>query len=100
MLAGHNTRGGVLSTTVIVKEQLGPAPVVQVTLVVPTANSDPEAGAQLTVPQVPEVVGEKLTTVPHATAFGEVAANKSAGQVIVQTAPGVTVTHCENSEVL
>ena len=48
----------MLSTTVTVNEQLGPAPVVQMTVVVPTAKNDPDVGAQVTVPQTPEVVGE------------------------------------------
>jgi hypothetical protein len=43
--------GGVLSTTVTLNEQLGPPMVVQETVVVPTANTDPEGGAHVTVPQ-------------------------------------------------
>jgi hypothetical protein len=58
MFGGQKTRGGVLSRTVTVNEQLGPAPVVQVTVVAPTAKKDPDGGAQLTAPQTPDVVGE------------------------------------------
>ena len=43
--------------TVTVKVQLGPAVVVQVTVVVPFGKNEPEAGLQVTVPQVPVVVG-------------------------------------------
>lgn len=43
--------------TVTVKLQLGPALVEQVTVVVPTLNVLPEAGEQVTVPQLPVVVG-------------------------------------------
>jgi hypothetical protein len=46
-----------MSFTVTVKEQLGPAVVVQVTVVVPTGKNEPEAGEQVTVPHVPVVVG-------------------------------------------
>ncbi len=46
-----------MSFTVTVNVQVGPAVEVQVTVVVPTGNKKPEAGAQVTVPQVPVVVG-------------------------------------------
>jgi hypothetical protein len=46
-----------VSFTVTVNEQLGPAVVEQDTVVVPFGKNDPEAGAQLTVPQVPVEVG-------------------------------------------
>lgn len=46
-----------MSLTLTVNEQLGPAVVVQVTVVVPFGKNDPEAGEQFTVPQPPEVVG-------------------------------------------
>jgi hypothetical protein len=49
--------GGVVSFTVTVKEQLGPAVVVQVTLVEPTEKNEPEGGVQVTAPQLPVVVG-------------------------------------------
>ena len=42
---------------VMVKVQLAPAVVVQVTVVVPFAKNEPEAGEQVTVPQEPVVVG-------------------------------------------
>jgi hypothetical protein len=62
MLAGQKTCGGTVSRTVTVKEQDSLEPpriaVVQVTVVAPTANCDPEGGAQLTAPQAPDVVGE------------------------------------------
>jgi hypothetical protein len=38
-------------------EQLGPAVVVQVTVVVPLLKNEPETGVQVTVPQLPVVVG-------------------------------------------
>jgi hypothetical protein len=40
-----------------VNEQLGPAVVVQVTVVTPAGKTLPEAGEHVTVPQVPVVVG-------------------------------------------
>lgn len=43
--------------TATLKLQLGPEVVVQVTVVVPTLNALPEAGEQVTVPQLPVVVG-------------------------------------------
>jgi hypothetical protein len=49
--------GGVLSTTVTLNEQLGPLVVVHETVVVPTANTDPDGGAHVTTPQPPVVVG-------------------------------------------
>lgn len=42
--------------TVTAKEQLGPAVVEQVTVVVPTLKELPEAGVQVTVPHPPPVV--------------------------------------------
>jgi hypothetical protein len=56
-LAGQVMAGGWVSLTVTVKAQLGPAVVVQVTVVVPLAKNEPEAGVQVTVPHVPVVVG-------------------------------------------
>src|SRR4030095_9138111 len=49
--------GGWVSLTVTVKVHIGPAVVVQVTVVVPTGKNEPDAGLQLTVPQSPVVVG-------------------------------------------
>ena len=49
--------GGVLSTTVTLNVQPGPAVLVQVTVVVPTGKQLPEAGLHVTVPQLPLVVG-------------------------------------------
>ena len=57
MLAGQVIVGGWVSLTLTVKAQLGPAVVVQVTVVVPTGKNEPDAGEQVTVPQVPVVVG-------------------------------------------
>jgi hypothetical protein len=48
-----------------VNEQPGPAEVVHVTEVVPTGKNEPEAGAHVTVPHVPVVIGAKLTIAPH-----------------------------------
>ena len=49
--------GGVVSLTVTVKVQPGPLCTVQVTVVVPTGKQLPETGLQVTVPQMPVVVG-------------------------------------------
>lgn len=49
--------GGCVSLTVIVNEHVGPAVVVQFTIVVPTGYVAPEAGVQVTVPQPIVVVG-------------------------------------------
>jgi hypothetical protein len=48
---------GVSWFTVTVKLQLGPAVVMQVTVVVPAGKNEPEAGEQVTVPQLPVVLG-------------------------------------------
>jgi hypothetical protein len=57
MLVGQAMVGAVLSVTVTVNEQPGPLAVAQLTVVVPTANSEPDEGAQVTEPQSPETVG-------------------------------------------
>ena len=57
MFAGHVMVGGCVSLTVIVNEHVGPAVVVQFTIVVPTGYVAPEAGVQVTVPQPIVVVG-------------------------------------------
>ena len=57
MLAGQVTVGACVSLTVTVNEQLGPVVVEQVTVVVPFGKVAPDAGEQVTVPQVPVVVG-------------------------------------------
>lgn len=44
----------------MVNAQFGPSLVVQLTVVVPTGKEDPDAGAQVTVPHEPTVVGEKI----------------------------------------
>ena len=46
-----------MSFTVTVKEHDGPVLEVQLTVVVPFGKNEPDAGAQVTVPQVPVVVG-------------------------------------------
>jgi hypothetical protein len=49
---GHGpTVGASSSTTVTVKVHVSPPGPVQVTVVVPTANVEPDAGAQVTAPQ-------------------------------------------------
>jgi len=57
MSAGQVITGGVLSVTVTVNVQLGPAVLVQVTVVVPAGKQLPEAGPHVTVPQLPVVAG-------------------------------------------
>jgi hypothetical protein len=57
ILAGQVMVGTCVSLTVTVNEQLGPAVVVHVTVVVPRLKVEPEAGVQETVPQLPVVVG-------------------------------------------
>lgn len=80
--------GGSVSLTVTEKLQLGPACVLHVTGVVPTGKNEPDAGAQVTVPQpAPAVVGVKVTLAPHCPGLLPVV--MSLGQVIVQ---GTTVT--------
>ena len=90
IFAGQVIVGGWVSLTVIVNEQLGPEVVVQVTVVVPTAKVEPDAGVQVTVPQAPVVVGAVyVTTAEHwPVVFGTVI---FAGQVIVQAELTVTV---------
>ena len=46
-----------MSFTVTVNEHEGPEVLVQVTVVVPVENNEPEAGEHVTVPHEPEVVG-------------------------------------------
>jgi len=69
MLAGHVIAGGCVSLTVTVNTQLsGPALLfdLQVTVVAPTGKKEPEAGEQITVPQVPVVAGALyVTAAPH-----------------------------------
>ena len=103
MPVGHVTVGAVVSFTVTEKlhcEELPPASVaVQVTVVVPTGNVEPEAGTHATVavPQSSLAVGTaNVTTAEQALASAWV--TTSAGQEIVGAAASVTVTenaHCE-----
>ena len=51
--------GAAGAFTVTVKVQLGPWLLVQVTVVVPPWNVEPDAGLQVTVPQFPLVVGSE-----------------------------------------
>ena len=57
MLAGHVMFGGCVSLTETVKLQLGPAFVVQLTVVVPFWKNEPEAGVQFTLPHPAVVFG-------------------------------------------
>jgi hypothetical protein len=43
--------------TVTVNEQFGPVCVAQLTVVTPFGNAEPDGGVQVTVPQLPVVVG-------------------------------------------
>lgn len=58
----------------------------QITVVVPTGNSDPDGGAQVTVPHVPEVPGAGYVTVAPQI-FGVLFTVISEGQVNVQLIP-------------
>ena len=53
MLAGQAIVGSSVSLTVIVKLQLGPVWVVQVTVVVPFGKNEPEVGTHVMVPHPP-----------------------------------------------
>src|SRR5262245_13600209 len=50
ILLGQVISGGTSSTTVIVKEQLAPLELVQVTVFVPAGKDDPEGGTHVTPP--------------------------------------------------
>ena len=66
VISGQSILGGSVSFTVTLKEQLGPALLVQLTGVVPLPKNEPEGGAQVTVP-VPHALefGAKVTMAPH-----------------------------------
>lgn len=81
--------GASVSLTFTVNEQLGPAVVEQFTVVVPTGKDEPDAGAQVTVPQEPVVVGENVTVAAHWP--GALFTVILAGQLIVQLCVTVTV---------
>ena len=51
MFAGHIMVGACVSLTVTLKLQVGPAELVQVTIVTPTGKKDPEGWSHVTVPQ-------------------------------------------------
>lgn len=74
---GTDTVGGSVSLTVTLKPQLPPPnSELQLTAVVPTGKFEPEAGVQLTVPQIPPAIAgaPKLTVAPHwPSVFGTVA---------------------------
>ena len=55
--AGQFATGACVSFTVTVNEHVGPLVVEQLTVVVPTAKNDPEAGTHVTVPHTPVVDG-------------------------------------------
>ena len=54
---GQFATGACVSLTVTVNEHVGPLVVEQLTVVVPTAKNDPEAGVHVTVPHIPVAVG-------------------------------------------
>ena len=99
MFEGQVIVGGWVSLTLTVKLQLGPAVVVQVTVVVPTGKKFPggtplrliETAPQLSLAEaVPRVAS--LTTTPHPVAPGPVPAFTSGGAVIVGGVVSTTVT--------
>src|SRR5439155_5037436 len=57
MSLGQFSVGGVPSTTVTLKEQLGPFDAVQTTGVAPTSKNEPDGGSQVSGPHGPSVVG-------------------------------------------
>ena len=107
MFAGQVTVGAWLSVTVTVNAQEGPAVVEQLTVVVPTANVDPEAGVHVTVPQLPVVVGAAYVTVaehcPAAagteTFDGHVMVH-TAAQVVEHVAADAVMVTCQPPEIL
>jgi hypothetical protein len=84
------TVGAADAITVTVKSQLDPSVLLQVTMVVPAGNADPDAGVQVTVPHEPLVEGAVYVTVAlhwPAAAVCEI----SPGQESVQM-PGLVLT--------
>ena len=77
---------------VTVNEHVGPAVLVQFTVVVPTGKNEPDAGVQVIVPQSPVGVGRGyVTTAPHW--FGSFVWVTLAGQVMaVQPAGAITLS--------
>lgn len=57
MFSGQEIAGAWVSLTVTVKLQVEPEVVEQVTVVVPLAKNEPEAGKQVTVPHPGSAVG-------------------------------------------
>ena len=58
-----------LSVTVTVNWQVCPLVVETLTVVVPTRKKLPDAGTLVTVPQLPVVIGEKVTIAPIDPAY-------------------------------
>jgi hypothetical protein len=77
--------GQLTGLTVTVKEQLEPAALVQVTVVVPTKKNEPDGGEHVTAPQTPVSVGAAYDTIaPHCV--GSLSWDIFGGQVSVQGA--------------
>lgn len=57
MLPEHVMRGAIVSSTVTLKEQLGPPAVAQETSVTPSGKNELDGGVQMTPPHGPVVVG-------------------------------------------
>jgi hypothetical protein len=90
--------GAVLSTTVTVNEQVASLPAasrtVQVTVVIPSENEEPEGGTQLGAPtpgQLSLTVGSAQVTVAEHIPLAEAGAG-AGGQVIVGSCASFTVT--------
>ncbi len=78
-----------MSLTVTVNEQLGPAVVLQVTVVVPITKNEPEVGEHVTVPQPVAVGVEYVALAPHWP--GLLLTVMLLGQLMVQAEATVTV---------
>jgi hypothetical protein len=91
--------GACVSSTVTVNEKLGPPDTEQFTVVVPFGKEAPEAGVQVTAPQLPVVVGAVYVTAAL-QAFASVHLMMFVGQVMVQPVGGTTVTVNEQLDVL
>src|SRR5258706_15114347 len=96
MLAGQMLVGPTVSLTIIVKLQFVPLAVLHVTVLVPFGKNEPDAGELFTAPQLPLVVGKKLTLAPHW--FAAVETTMFPGQVM--THGPETEAQAENAEVL
>src|SRR5215472_14750658 len=96
MFAGQAMEGGTVSRTVMVKLQLVPPPVLQITVFVPFAKNEPDGGVLVTAPQLPVVFTVKNTVAPHWLA--EVETTMFVGQMMAQGPDALA--QAENSEVL